>query len=98
MIVALLGVFTAQTVTVLLSVSFILLSSAVLVLVLGAFGDQHANRPVALALRPAVATASVSGMPLRSLIARQTAAPSRAPPTFFLRQRWTSSSGLVPHE
>jgi hypothetical protein len=98
MIVALLGVFTAQTLTVLLSLLFILLSAAVLVLVLGAIGDQHVNRPAALALQPAVSTGLVFGLPLRSLIARQTAAPSRAPPTFFLRQRWIGSSGRVPLE
>jgi hypothetical protein len=98
MIVAFLGVFTAQTLTVLLSLLFILLSAAVLVLVLATVGDQHVNRAAALALQPAVVTASVSGVPLRSLIARQTAAPSRAPPTFFLRQRYSGSLGLVPRE
>jgi hypothetical protein len=98
MIVAFLGVFTAQTLTVLLSLLFILLSAAVLVLVLGAIGDQHVNRPAVLALQPVVATTRVSGPSMRSLIARQTAAPSRAPPTFFLRLRWNGSLGLVPRE
>lgn len=98
MIVAFLGVFTAQTLTVLLSATFILLSAAVLVLVLDAMGDQLAKRDRVLALQPIVTTTSVSGRSMRSLIARETAAPSRAPPTFFLRQRWISSMGLVPRE
>jgi hypothetical protein len=98
MIVAFLGVFTAQTLTVLLSATFILLSAAVLVLVLDAIGGQTVNRDAVLALQPAVMTAGVSGRSMRSLIARQTAAPSRAPPTFFLRQRWIGSMGLVPRE
>jgi hypothetical protein len=99
MIVAILGVFTAQTLTVLLSICFILLSAAVLVLVLGAVGDQQIDRSAQLlALQPAYATAGVPGSSLRSLIARQTAAPPRAPPTFCLRQRWISPSGLVPRE
>ena len=98
MIVAFLGVFTAQTLTVLLSMSFILLSAVVLVLLLDAMGDQYAVRAGWLALQPAVATTRVSGRSMRSLIARQTAAPARAPPTFFLRQRFSGSLGLVPRE
>jgi hypothetical protein len=98
MIVDFLGVFTAQTLTVLLSMLFIVLSAAVLVLVLDAIGDQHVSRSDALALQPAVAPATVCGRSMRSLIARQTAAPARAPPTFFPRQRSGGSLGLVPRE
>jgi hypothetical protein len=89
--VAFLGVFTAQAAMVLLGIGLLMLATALLVLVATEAAEAHRGPTDALLLQKAQVGTSTHALPLRSLIQRQAAAPSRAPPTFPMRQSWIIS-------
>jgi hypothetical protein len=80
------GVFIAQVLTVLLGLALLVLSLAVLALLATAAREQRLSR-VKVAMQPSRGRLDQMDCPIRSVIDRGNAAPSRAPPDFQLRAR-----------
>lgn len=85
------GVITAQAALVLLGIALLMLSAALLALVAAETVEAHRAPADVLLLNRVPARTCRRRTPLRSLIDRQSAAPSRAPPTFPLRHSWVIS-------
>jgi len=95
--VALMGVFGAQARTVLLGMTLVIISLALLALVAAA-ARKHQTRVVKVVLTPAHTGWTCTDGSVRSVIDLSRAAPSRAPPVSDLRARLDPLAELPPDD
>jgi hypothetical protein len=85
------GVLVAQALTVLLGITVVIFSLALLALV-SASARRRELRAARVVMTPACGNDSSTDLSIRSVIDHKRAAPSRAPPTFYLQARWDDSA------